>query len=124
MTTELGTFSKGTTGNTTVVLNSVGLTPAKIRLTVSQKFNTADAVNHKSVGVTNGSSSQYASTFSDGTGHQTKEGTNKVISFWARVGGVLTEIIAATIVSIGEDEFTLNFTAADSNYRIHVEATG
>ena len=124
MTVELGTFSKGSPGNTTVVLNTAGFTPDRIRFKVSQKFNTSDTANHLSEGVTNGTSSQYTSHFTDGTGSQTKEGTNKVISHWARVGGVLTEVVAATVVSIGEEEFTLNFSVADANYRIHMEATG
>lgn len=120
--TEIGTFSRNSTGNATVILNTVGFTAEMIRLKISGK--SGDTVNHLSDGSSNGSNSEYSSNYTDSTGSQTKRGTDKVISHWERVSGTLTEKIAATMVSIDEEEFTLNFTAADSAYSIHVIAVG
>lgn len=115
-----GTFSEGTTGNHSVT--GFGFKPAYLRFTISQKLSTTQNFVHLSQGFTDGTSQSCHSIFQDSTSASTRAYTDRCINHLDRVAGVLTETIKATFVSFDASGFTLNFTAVDANYQIHVEA--
>lgn len=125
MAFKVTSFTRGTTGNCQVT----GLTflPAYLRFTISSRFGTNETLVTFSEGFTDGSLNKAHSIFQDGTGARSRAFTDRCVSHLSRVGGNITEIIKATWVSFdtnggGDFGFTLNFTAADSNYQIYVEA--
>lgn len=126
MSYAAGTFSQGSTGNTSIT----GLTflPIGVRFTISGRYNTNETINTFSVGFTDGTNQSAHSTFRDSTGAKTKAYTNRCINHFKRNTNI-DEQIVATYVSFdnngsGDYGFTLNFSAADSNYQIHFEAIG
>lgn len=124
MSYQVGSFTQGSTGNTSIT----GLTflPAGVHFTISSRFNTDETINTFSVGFTDGTRQKAHSTFRDGTGAKTRAYTDRCINHFKRNTNIDNDIVA-TIVSFdnnggGDFGFTLNFTAADSNYQIHFEA--
>lgn len=116
-----GTFSESSTGNKSVT--GVGFQPSYLRFHLSSKSGASETtVAHYSTGFTDGTRQKAHSILADTTANDSKAYTNRCINHYARVGGVLTEVIVATFVSFDADGFTLNFTAVDSTYDIHVEA--
>lgn len=123
--TETGTFSVGSTGNTSVT----GLTvlPNFLEFTISGRFGTTETIVQYSTGFTDGVNDLAHSIFQDSTGSRTKAYSNRCINHFQRVTGTITEKLVATWVSFdnnggGDFGFTLNFTAADSNYQIYFKA--
>lgn len=122
MTVERGSFSTASTGNLTVLFANSGLTAEEIEFSVGPS-GSSDTDNHICLGYMNGSQQTALSTFSDTTGEKTAQVNNKCISHYTRSGGTITEIIAATRVSIATaGEFTINFSAANVNYTIYFRA--
>lgn len=122
MATKISNFSVGSTGNKSVT----GLTflPNHIEFVIAQKISTTENFSHYSVGCANGFTQMAHSIFQDGSGGRTESYFNRCLNHINRVGGNLTDIIVATFVSFdnkggGDYGFTLNFTAADPNYRIY-----
>lgn len=120
-----GSFTRGSTGNASVA----GLTflPSYLRFTICSRTGTNETLVMYSDGFTNGSSQKAFSVFQDSTGARSRTFTDRCLNHLNRVTGSITEIIKATFVSFddnggGDYGFTLNFTAADSNYTIHFEA--
>jgi hypothetical protein len=119
------TISFGTTGVKSV---SSPFVPVGCRITLGSKVNATDPCNHLSIGNSNGTTQSYHSTFSDGTSHQTKSGTNKIVSHYERVAGVLTEKVVARIDTVAapwsatDIQFVVD--TADANYQFHVEIWG
>lgn len=122
---QITSFSRGTTGNASVT----GLTflPAYLRFTISSRSGTNETTVMLSTGFTDGNLNKSHSIFQDTTGARSRYYTDRCVSHLTRVSGSITEKIAASFVSFdnnggGDYGFTLNFTAADSNYPITVEA--
>lgn len=127
MSYQVTSFSRGTTGNCSVA----GLTflPAYLRFTISSRSGTNESYVLFSTGFTDGNLNKAHSIFQDTTGARSRYYTDRCISHLVRVTGSITEKIAASFVSFdnnggGDYGFTVNFSAADSNYPISVEAFG
>ena len=122
-----GTFSQGSTGNAS--LTGLTFLPKYLRFTISGRFGTTETVVQFSTGNTDGTNQSAHSIFQDTTSSRSKAYTNRCVNHFQRVSGSITEKLVATFVSFdnnggGSYGFTLNFTAADSNYQIHFEAFG
>lgn len=116
-----GTISHGTTGTKTI---TCGFAPIYAKITVAAQVGTVDGVIHKSEGWTDGTVQYYNTIYSDTTGHQTICGNTKLVSHYARVGGVITEIINATFNSFTATQFKYNVNTANANYQYFVEIWG
>jgi hypothetical protein len=115
------TISHGTTGTKTV---TPGFQPVAAKITVGSMFGATDSVNHLSMGNTNGTTSSYHSTFSDGSGHQTISGTGKLARHFDRVAGTITEVLTVDTPSFTATQFQYNVVTANANYQLHVEVWG
>lgn len=113
-----------TTGSSTGnrAITGLGFQPVYLRITLGQKTGTTESFVHQSEGSSTSTTQRCVSIYWDSTGGQSKEYTSKIISHWNRVAGTLTEQIAATLVSLDADGFTLNFSATVTGYHMHVEA--
>lgn len=119
MTTEIGSFSKGSTGNTTVLLNNIGI-PDELQFKVSKKVG-GDTQNHISQGTVNGNlDMEFSSNASSGSTHITDDGTTKVIRHYERSGSNWVIKVEFSVTDIDDGEFDCNFTQADANYSIKV----
>jgi len=117
----VGTIAHGSTGTKTV---SVGFQPLGMRITVGQKFGTAQNFAHSSIGVSDGVDQYCTSIYQDTTGGLTKSVDDKLISHYDRVGGTLTEVLAGTINSFTATQVKYNITTANANYNLLIEAWG
>lgn len=115
------TISHGSTGTKSI---NVGFPPVAARITIGSKYNNTDLVNHLSIGNTNGTTSSYHSTFSDTSSHQTISGTGKLGRHFARISGLVTEVINLDTPSFVGNQFQYNVAIADASYQLHVEAWG
>lgn len=125
MSFKIGSFTQGTTGNASI--GGFTFLPSYLRFTLSSRSGTNETYVLFSTGFTDGSLNKAHSIFHDGTGDRSRYYTDRCINHLVRSGGNITEKIVATWVSFdnnggGDFGFTLNFTAADSNYPITVEA--
>lgn len=125
MSFKIGSFSNGTTGNVSV--GGFTFLPTYLRFTVSSRSATNETFVLYSQGFTDGTLNKSHSIFHDGTGDRTRYYNDRCVSHLLRVTGTLTEIINASFVSFdnnggGDFGFTLNFTAANANYPITIEA--
>lgn len=117
----LSTTAYGSAGTKTI---TVGFQPVRLKITVAQKFATAQAFSHSSEGVSNGTLQFCTSLFQDTTGGQTLSLDNKIISHYERVGGVLTEVLSATINSFTATQVKINVVIPNANYNLLVEVEG
>lgn len=62
-------------------------------------------------------------TYSDSTGYQSKNYTDRCVSVWERVSGTLTEVLRANFNSFTADGFKLDVITQNANYQVFVEAT-
>lgn len=125
MAYQIGSFSQGSTGN--VSIGGFTFLPAYLRFTISSRSGTNETYVLFSEGFTDGSLNKAHSIFQDSTGARSRYYNDRCINHLVRVTGSITEKIKATWVSFdnnggGDFGFTLNFTAADSNYPIIIEA--
>lgn len=126
MKRERGSFSIGSTGLKTIVLNDATLQVEEVEFFVGC-ISTSDTDNHTCLGYINATQQQALSTFSDTTGEKTALVNNKCIAHNTRSGGTITEIITATLpanpfATVGE--FNINFSAVNSSYPIFFIARG
>lgn len=119
MTLEIGSFTKSTTGNATVILNNAGV-PDKLTFKVGKK-SSSDSQNHLSWGTCNPNlDMEYSSNASSGSNDKTERGLDKVIKHYEWSGSAWVLKVEATVTDVDDGEFTLNFTQADVNYPITV----
>lgn len=114
------TISFGSTGVKSISW-PFGTLPIGCRITLGGRFSSTDSCNHLSIGNSNGSTQSFHSTYSDNQGHQTISGINKLVSHYERIGGVITEVVSATINSFSTTDIKINVTTANPNYQFHVE---
>ena len=121
---KIGSFSNGSTGNISVT----GCTslPTYLRFTVCGRNATNETTVLYSQGFTDGNLNKAFSIFQDTTGARSRYFNDRCVSHLIRSGANITEIIKASWVSFddnggGDFGFTLNFTAANSNYPIVFE---
>lgn len=123
------TAAYATTGVKTITTN---FQPVNVRLTVSQKYTGTQTYLHYSMGAgglvdvsgTPTMRQHVDSVYQDSTGSQTVSSDSKVVSFYDRVSGTLTEIMAASIDSFTATQLKLNFTTVNVNYNIFIEVWG
>lgn len=113
-----GTIAHSTTG---IKIIPIGFQPAGMRITVGQKVGVNDITNHKSVGITDGMNQFFDSNYSDGSGHQTKSDSTKLVSHYERVNGSLNEVLAVTFNSFTATAVKYNVTIANANYNLLIE---
>ena len=115
---ESGTFSKGSAGSSTVILNDTTLVADLIFFWVTSA-GASDTVDHLGEGFMHALGQAAFTAFGDSTSSKSSADAGKCIEHNARISGTLTEIISASKTSIGTGDFTLNFSAANSSYQIH-----
>lgn len=129
MTVELGSFTPGSTGNTTLNLNGTE-TPILIEFWVGPRTNTTETTVIKSTGVVDITNDEatWMSIFSDSTSKQTKadagDSTTSCLQHYARVSGTITKVLDITYVSCASGQFTVDVGTSNSNYRIYFKAYG
>ena len=116
----IGTLAYPSTGVKSTI--NVGFQPTGIRITSSQKYPSAQTFSHRSVGVSDGVSQFYDSTFQDTTGGKTINGDNKIVSHWERVSGTITEVLSVKVNSFQPTGPKLEVLTANVNYNLLLEA--
>ena len=115
-----GITAHGSTGTKAV---TVGFQPTGMRITVAQKFGVTDNYAHQSVGVSSGTTTSCTSLFQDTAGGLTIN-SGKIVSHYERVGGNITEVIAANFHSFTATQVKYTITTANVNYNLLIEAWG
>lgn len=115
-------FTKVTHGTTGVKTRTCGFQPTGARISVYGKDGVVMTLLQQSVGTTNGVGHVCQSIYGDTAGLYTRKVDNKIASQWEKIGGVWTEVIAATFDSFTATEFKYNVTIASSDYQFIVEA--
>lgn len=123
MKTEVGAFTRNSTGNCTVILNTPNLTPKVVIFWIAS-YGSSDTISRGNLGVMAETGQGGISWFTDATGAKGAQTTSKTLSHNNRNAGTLTEVIAATKSSFALEEFTLNFTAATNSAQIGFLAIG
>lgn len=101
---------------------NAGFQAVGYRITCAQKFGVTDTVAHVFIGGADGTRQHVQGFFQDGTGRQTFTESGKVITQKERVGGVITEVMAASHDSFQPTGPKVNITTANANYQVVVEA--
>lgn len=130
MVMELGSFSNGSTGNTTVSLNG-SETPSFIEFWTGPRSGTTETSNISSFGsvdITNAVAA-WQSNLADSTHFQTKGGagasaTTPCLTHYAIVSGAVTKVVEIKYVSCAAGSFTVNITTANSSYPIFMRVYG
>lgn len=115
-----GTIAHGSTGTKTI---PVGFQPIGVRITVGQRFNTADNFTHQSVGISDGVDTNCTSIFQDTTGGKTVS-SNRLASHFERVGGTITEVLAIDFHSFTATSVKYTVVTANASYNLLIEAWG
>lgn len=100
---------------------NAGFVPTGYRITCGQKFGVTDTVDHVFIGGSDGTRQHVVGSFHDSTGRQTFTESGKVITQKERVGGVITEVLAASHDSFQANGPRVNVTTANANYQVVVE---
>lgn len=125
MSVEYGSFTNGTTGNTTISLSGT-FTPTFIDFFAGGRNGTTETTALYSFGfvdITNGNSFSQ-STLSDTTSAQTKRTTSSCLIHYARVSGTITKVLDVSFVSSASGQFTVNLGTASTSYQISFKAYG
>ena len=125
---ELGSFSNGTTGNTTISLNGAG-TPVFLEFWAGARSSTTESSDIHSVGFVDigNAVAAWQSNLAADTLNQTKDGagasTGVCFTHYAVVTGAISKRVEFKFVSVAAGQFTVNLTAADANYPIYYKVT-
>lgn len=124
---EVGSFSVGANGTTTVNLNS-SFTPAMIEFDIGPRFNTTETLVTRSSGWHDlvNATKACITIFDDGTMRRTIESTASSITHYKNNSGTFTKIIDGTISNpqLGSFDYTPATGFFDSNYKIRFKAFG
>jgi len=123
---KVGSFTPSATGNVSV--SGLSFLPTNVIFSAGPRFNTTETVIKYCRGWMTANNQSYDSLYQDSTGSRSKGGTDKSIVVWDRVSGTITDKVVGTFVSFdnnggGDFGFTMNFTAADSNYQVRYIAS-
>lgn len=126
MAVKRGSFTIGSTGNVQVV----GLTflPTNVDFFMSGRFGTDETREQYSNGGMTSANQNVDALFDDSTGKRSRSFTDRCINLYERVSGNITGKVVATYVSFdsnggGDFGFTINASAADSNYQVKFKAS-
>ena len=114
MQIDSGTFARSTTGNATYLMNQ-SFTPELIFFYATGKTS-GDTETHTALGYWHKTPSASLDGTVQSSSGKSSETRAKTFSHYAGT----TEKIAFTVTGVDVGEYTLNFTAADVNYNIHV----
>ncbi len=125
---EVGSFSVGTNGATTINLNS-SFTPAMIILEIGPRFNTTETVLIRSTGqhdFVNGTKAATSIYYDSTIGGRTIETNASSITHYKNVSSTFTKIIDGTVSNpqLGSFDYTPATGFFDSNYKIRFKAFG
>lgn len=116
----IGTLAYASTGVKSTIL--IGFQPIGIRITVSKKYSSSQSFSHRSVGVSDGISQFYDSTFQDTSGGKTVNGSNRIVSHWERVSGTIQEVLSVKVDSFQPYGPKLEVLIANVDYNLLLEA--
>lgn len=124
---EVGSFSVGANGTTTVTLNG-SFTPIGIEFEIGPRFNTTETLVTRSSGwqdFTNGTKAAIT-IFDDGTMRRTIETGSSGITHYKNSSGTFTKIIDGTASNpqAGSFDYTPATGFFDSGYKIRFKAVG
>lgn len=119
MSAEIGSFSRGSTGNATVVLNG-SFTPSVVYFWVGARSSTNETDVRFSVGAADFPNSLQSAmaTFVGAANKGTRPTTSKCIMHYRDNAGA-TLVLDGSLVSASPGDFTVNMTTVDSNYPIY-----
>lgn len=119
MATKTGTVTYGTTGLKTIVLGTTS-TGYAARFVVQNKYGVNEGtLRHVSIGEATAATQRATSYLKNGTTFNA-DSTTKCISHWEDIGGVPTEVLAATFDSFTSNGIKLNITTANNAYLIYL----
>lgn len=117
---EVGSFSRGATGNFTLLLNNAGLTPSAIDYWIGARAATNETDVRFSVGMFDGTNQTAMSIF-DGVNHGTRLSNTKSIRHYIDSGGATLKL-EGTTTGFAAGQVTGNMTTIDSNFPIYFKA--
>lgn len=114
-----GGFTLVTTGIQTY--SGVGFQGKSLEFYAGSKNGSSTTLDQQLIGSMDATGYCEAKTwFRDATGFKYIEYTDRCISIWDRVGGVMTEVLRATFSAWTTDGFKLNITTANVAYQVEV----
>ena len=114
-----GSFANGSNGNVSV--SGIGFQPSYLRFTIAYKNGSSNVIRY-GVGYTDGFNEFNHWIYGDSSGFRTISSNSRCCGVADRISGNIVDKCDGSFVSFDSDGFTLNFTNADSNYTIYVEA--
>lgn len=119
MVPELGSFSRGSTGNATVVLNTGTFTPSLVEFWVGARSATNESDIRWSKGVADfANGNDTAMAIFAATNRGTRPSSTKCIMHYRDNGGA-TLVLDGSQVSASAGDFTVNMSTVDANYPIY-----
>ncbi len=122
MSAYTATTTLATTG-TGVVVATPGFLGKEVEIKLSS-INGTDSTVRLSLGWGDGTRQNCDSIFTDGTLYDSRKQTNKVVSLWDNVSGVLTEIVSASNPVFTATQLKLDVATVDINYKCSIKITG
>lgn len=119
---ECGSFSTGSTGTTTVVLNNGSFVPTSIELEMGPRAGTNETLITRSSGWHDGTRHRTISIFGDTTLRGTRQNNTYTMTHYKNVAGTLTVAWQGTVTAFGTGQFDVNVQTADSNYSVYFKA--
>ena len=101
-----------------------GFQPEEVEIMVGSAFGATSSTLRQSIGWTNGTNQFYHSLFEDSTGRQQKSGSDRIVSHWERVGGVMTEVLRVNLNSFTPTQFKFDVITANPNYQLFIRIRG
>lgn len=115
---EVGSFSVGSTGNATVLLNG-SITPSLIWFWIGARSGTNETDIRLAVGCADfGNGIDVAMSTFNGTNKGTRSSTTKCIRHYIDSAGATLKL-EGTQVSSSSGQFVVNMTTVDANYPIY-----
>lgn len=119
---KIGTVTYSSNGLKTIYLGTP-TQPTSADIIVQNKYGVNEGViRHVSIGHADSTGQRVTSYFKDATGQASFDSTSKIISHYERVGGAITEVMAATFDSFTANGIKLNITNANADYLIYIRA--
>lgn len=121
MGAEVGSFTAGSTGNKTLLLNT-GSTPQLVKFWVGNRSSTNETDIRFSTGTADFvNSNQYAIATFAGTNKGTRSSNSKCIMHYIDSGGATLKV-QGSMVSASGGQFVVNMDTVDASYTIYFEA--
>lgn len=97
--------------------------PTWVRITLGALFSGPETDTiHQSIGRCDGTNQTVNYFFADDTPlYQSGNSSTKIVSHWANVSGVVTEVVAGSFTSWSATNIIFNCTAGNANYQLFIE---